>query len=270
MSVTFWANEAAIVTTEVQIGSIVYLEDKAKLFQVKTISPLVLAGLGGGGGSVEYPYAMSYKETIDHFVDINFPSYLGANAYVALGAGSLLSINQGSNDEFDSHSVWSSQIINTVERGNWADRHTVYHTKRDIDNSFTKVNIEFRSKFRTRVANLEHWLGVADGFALGNISTTTVRKITVYENNGNYQLRTSDGTTQSDLDTGTVGDTSAHKFDMIWSNTPNVEIKIDGVSKGTKTTNLPDSALSPVMAMKNGSGVDQNGDIHDYWHTKYE
>lgn len=63
MSVTFWANEAAIVTTEVQIGSIVYLEDKAALFKVKTISPLALASLGGGGMVIKF--LLGYFFTID-------------------------------------------------------------------------------------------------------------------------------------------------------------------------------------------------------------
>lgn len=261
----------ALVSADVDIGDIIFDRTENKHYRVDTVSPsITFKVLGGGGGSVEYPYSQSYKETIDHFTDTNFPTYLGASCYQVLGAGSLLSINQSSNDEFDNHSVWASQILNTVERGNWADRHAVYHTKRDIDNSFTKVNIEFRSKYRTRIASLEHWLGLGDGTAFGNISTATIRKITVYENNGNYQLRTSDGATQSDLDTNTVGDTSAHRFKMVWSNVPNVEILIDGVSKGTKTTNLPDNALNPVMAMKNASGADQNGDIHDYWHVKME
>lgn len=49
MSVTFWADEASIDTSQIQVGSVIYLEDINALKIVRQISPsLILDSVGGG------------------------------------------------------------------------------------------------------------------------------------------------------------------------------------------------------------------------------
>ena len=65
-----------------------------------------------------------------------------------------------------------------------------------------------------------------------------------------------------------VSDNNIHRFGIEWKSTQ-VEFFIDDTSKGTITTNLPDSPLCPMpFWMLNSTACTAGADafICDYWH----
>lgn len=271
MNVTFWANQAAIDTTQVQVGSIVYLEDRADLFRVKTLSPLVLVALGGGG-SVDWPNFI-YKEARDHFnrLDINPAGTI--SWYQALGIGDNTIIDLA-DDEFRRHATTNgaTSVGNNQTNGMETSNFVIWHTKRDKDNSFTKALIEFRIKM-TRAASIDLFFGLHFTIVAHPDITDLYDKILITAaGTGNFIARVSQGTAESILDMG-VSDDNVHRFRIEWTNTQ-IEFFLDGVSKGTITTNLPDRPLRVLPhASRNETGVSAsmaNKIICDYWHMKLE
>jgi hypothetical protein len=270
MSVTSWENQAAIDTSKVEEGSFLYLQDKKGWFGVKSISPLTLVSVGGGSLS-EYPNH-SWKEAFDHFTNREFPNALintSAVLYDAMfNASNIWSHASAENNEFLRHAIKQTNGLATGgQGGKYAKGVSVFHTKDDIDLAATKVTVEIRFKLGLRVSSFKHYFGLVDPEADANLTGT--RKAVFAEVNGNFLLRTSDGS-ESDLNSGTVGDTSVHKHKFTWTSSQ-LEYFIDGVSKGTKTTNRPDRAMAISFFNRNDSGSTQtSNDIVDYWHIKME
>ncbi len=269
LCVTQWTNEAAIDTAQVGVGSLVYLEDKTQIFRVKTVSPLVLVAIEGGGGSTDYPN-WSWLEGKDHFNRVTLEPG-GPDLYLGLGSSTSFGIYAAGNDEYYSHAATPEGNLTTATQGGFYASYSVWHTKNDKDKSFTKAVAEFKVKF-VRTANLILGFGLIDGTAANGSPLQTVDKIVVtVSGTGNFTARVSDGAAESTLDCG-VSDDNFHKWRIEWTSTQ-IEIFLDGVSKGTITTNKPDRPLQPAPHLiRNDTGANDGlrDVIMDYWHCKME
>lgn len=246
----------ALTSSDVDIGDIIFDRTENKHYRVDTVSPSVtFKALGGSNLSFDAPNAPNYKGSVIHFFNSLGMSAVGGNA--------IFSINTADADEMRNHSAKADNSMGTgTEAGGEVDSMSIYHTKNDINDSFTKATFEFRSKLGLRAASFKNFMGLND--KQNPMNTATTRKICVFESNGNFFLRTSDGTTESDMDTGTLGDTSLHKWKFVWQS-GSVQILLDGVIKGTKTSNIPTTALTPAHSFRNDTGAGQTPNaVWDY------
>ena len=265
------ADRTALTSANVEIGSILYDKDEDTYYKVTAVSPITFLKLGKTLGVIpmvsQYPHNINYRDFKDHFNRSSLN--LDINLYVAITALGVIDI--GSSDELlrHAHEAGGASLGNAAHRGSATQHFVVYPAKDDIDNSNTKATLEIRFRLLSRASGKQSY----HGFLMeGGLPTTVVdQKCLVHENNGNFKLKTSDGSSEgTDLDSGTAGDTSLHKHRIVWQTT-SVEYFIDGVSKGTKTTNLPTRPLAICMDMYNGTGgATDVRSFTDYWHLKME
>jgi hypothetical protein len=240
-------------------------------YKVTATSPVAFLKLGktlGGAPMVsQYPHNINYRDFKDHFNRTSLN--IDINLYVAITTLGVIDTN--SSDELlkHAHEAGGASLGNAVHRGSATQHFVVYPAKDDIDNSNTKAMLEIRFRLLSRANGKQSYHGFL--IESGLPSTVVDQKCLVFENNGNFKLKTSDGSSEgTDLDSATTGDTSLHKHKIVWQTT-SVEYFIDGVSKGTKTTNLPTKPLAICMDMFNATGG--TADVRsstDYWHLKME
>ena len=98
------------------------------------------------------------------------------------------------------------------------------------------------------------------GMATGNAGTTATQNANsgTFQSLSNVHCRTGDGTTTSQLETDLAKDTNwhMHRLDLYPAN---CKLTIDGTLKATKTTNLPQSGMTPVFYQAYGSSSGGTG-----------
>jgi hypothetical protein len=192
--------------------------------------------------------------------------------YVTAGDASA-GIYANAQNEFYSHAVSTGTSGTTNNDTLSASNYIVWHTKSDKDKSVTKAVIKFKVQL-SRLANFNMAWGLVNYQALASNMdiTNVIDKIIIgVSGTGNFTARVANGSSESTLDCG-ASDDNMHEWEIIWQS-GSVEIKKDGISQGTITTNLPDVPISPIpIWCKNNTGgsAGANRIVVDYWHYKGE
>lgn len=119
----------------------------------------------------------------------------------------------------------------------WYGSPGFYRNPRNIDSLFLA--------FVARTTDIRFWVGLASAGSSLSVSATPSGRYAMFrfsaiDGDSNFQACSSDGSSQTVVDTGIAADMAMHRFGIFFDDvTPGLKFYIDGTLVATITTNLP-------------------------------
>lgn len=217
-----------------------------------------------GSKSNDYPFFGLY-EARDHFnrENLNLTGlpqlYIVSSAYI-----------ESSDINVRNHAVTAGGSIANGASAFWRVNFTVRPVLQDAFRVFSKAIVEIRFRLMSRANGIRHAFGLIDALAGMDAFANGIRKVCVaVDGTGNFQVRWSNGSTDSNVSTTQASDTNWHTARIEWSSS-NARVMLDNAEVAS-LNNVPTTPLNIFAAVYNASGATTSiFNTVDYWYYTVE
>lgn len=218
--------------------------------------------LGSKGN--DYPFFGLY-EARDHFNRENLNLTGLPQLYIVSSA-----FIESSDLNVRNHAVTAGGSIANGASAFWRANFTVRPTLQDAFRTFSKAIVEIRFRLVSRANGVRHAFGLIDGLAGMDAFANGIRRICIaVDGTGNFQVRWSNGSTDSSINTVQTSDTNWHILRIEWSSS-SARVMFDNVEIAN-LNNVPNTPLNIFSAVYNATGATTSiFNTVDYWYYTVE